>query len=375
MSAPLAPALDPLDGFPGNGPLDLRTRMAEAFAGSSIDREELETESPLPDAIEELLDSNPRVDRERPGLLISPFDSNKPASAADGPPLPRDREVLLEIARYRIVPFAHLKAFVFSNRHGSVLTRRMQALEEAGYLTVWEERLSRGGHPRYALLTQQGLSWAIEELRASTLGQPHEQLVRFMLGTRPRKPLVLAPNTAPPFLPHQIETNRIAASFARAAGLGITWASTWHRPFPNEVRGVAMPQPDGVLVALIRGQPHLLFLEHDRSQESPGSFAERKTKRYQLLVDLGLARELLGFDTFTVLVTVVDPVNQRPFDRIRALQDVSAAAPMMRFTLAGWAQAHPEAAQWFTPETPIETSSTRPEDHAGLVGPFSNLHR
>jgi len=374
MSTPFGPALDPLDGFPGSGPLDLRARMAEAFAGSSIDREERETEPPLPDALEELLDSNPTVDRERPGLLIPPFDSNKPASP-DGPPLPRDREVLLEIARYRIVSFAHLKAFVFSNRHGSVLTRRMQALEQAGYLTVWEERLSRGGHPRYALLTQRGLSWAIEELRSGAAGRTHEQLVRFMLGTRPRKPLVLAPNTAPPFLPHQIETNRIAASFASAAGLGIRWASTWHRPFPNEVRGVAMPQPDGVLVALIGGQPHLLFLEHDRSQESPGSFAERKTQRYQLLVDLGLARELLGFDTFTVLVTVVDPVSQRPFDRIRALQDVSAAAPMMRFTLAGWAQAHPGAAQWFTPETPIETSSTRPEDHAGLVGPFSNLHR
>jgi hypothetical protein len=249
----------------------------------------------------------------------------------------------------------------------------MQALEQAGYLTVWEERLSRGGHPRYALLTQHGLSWAIEALRASAAGQPHEQLVRIMLGTRPRKPLVLAPNTAPPFLRHQIETNKIAASFTHAAGFGIAWASTWHRPFPNEVRGVAMPQPDGVLVSIKAGQPHLFFLEHDRSQESPGSFAERKTRRYQLLLDLGLAPELLGFDTFTVLVTVVDPANQRPFDRIRALQEVSAAAPMMRFTLAGWAQADPGAAQWFAPETPIATSSTRPEDHTGLAAPFSNL--
>jgi hypothetical protein len=372
MRTSVDPALDPLDGFAGGGPLDLRGRMAEVLAGSSIDREALETEPPLPEAIEELLDSNPTVDRHRPGLLIPPLDSKNPASA-DGPTLPRDRDVLVEIGRYRILPFTHLREFIFSNRHGSVLTRRMQALEQAGYLTVWEERLSRGGHPRYALLTQQGLSWAIETLRASTTGQPHEQLVRFMLGTRPRKPLVLAPNTAPPFLPHQIETNKIAASFARATALGITWASTWHRPFPNEVRGVAMPQPDGVLVATTGGRPHLLFLEHDRSQESPGSFAERKTQRYQLLLDLGLAPALLGFDTFTVLVTVIDPVNQRPFDRIRALQEVGAAAPMMRFTLAGWAQADPDAAQWFTPETPIATASTRPEDHAGLAGPFSNL--
>jgi protein involved in plasmid replication-relaxation len=351
--------------------LDLRARMAEAFAGSTIDREQLETEPPLPEAIEELLDSNPTVDSEPPGLLIPLVDINNPARLS-GPSLRRDRDVLVEIARYRILPFAHLREFIFSNRHGSVLTRRMKALEQAGFLTVWEERLSRGGRPRYALLTQQGLSWAIGALRASAAGRPHEQLVDFMLGTRPRKPLVLAPNTAPPFLPHQIETNRITASFARA-GLGIVWASTWHRPFPNEVRGVAMPQPDGVLVSIMAGQPHLFFLEHDRNHESPGSFAERKTQRYQLLLDLGLARELFGFDTFTVLVTVVDPVAQRPFDRIRALQEVSAAASMMRFTLAGWAQARTEAAQWFTPATPIESSSTRPEDHAGLLGLFSKL--
>jgi protein involved in plasmid replication-relaxation len=372
MLASFGPVLDPLDGIPSGDPLDLRTRMAEAFAGSTIDREQVETELPLPDAIEELLDSNPTVDSERAELLIAPFDIKNPLSSS-GPTLLRDQEVLVEIARYRILSFSHLRELIFSNRHGSVLTRRMQALEEAGYLSVWEERLSKGGHPRYALLTQQGLDWAIEALRAIAAGQAHEQLVHLMLGARPKKPLVLAPNTAPPFLPHQVETNRIAASFARAPSLGISWASTWHRPFPNEVRGVAMPQPDAVLVAIAGGQPHLLFLEHDRNQESPGSFAERKTQRYQLLLDLGLAPELLGFDTFTVLVTVVDPVHQRPFDRIRALQEVSAAAPIMRFTLAEWAETRPEAAVWFTPETRIETASLRPDDHAGLVSLFSNL--
>jgi hypothetical protein len=281
--------------------------------------------------------------------------------------------VLLEIARYRLVSFAHLKEFLFSNRHSSVLTRRMQALVRAGFLTTWDEHLARGGHPRFALLTPKGLTWAMETLRASAARRPHDQLVGFMLRTRTRRPLTLAPHTAPPFLPHQVETNGLAATFARTPALGITWASAWHRPFPNAIRGVALPQPDAVLVQASSDGPRLFFLEHDRSQESPGSFAERKTQRYQLLLDLGLACELLGFASFTVLVTVLDPVNHRLFDRIRVLQEVSLGFPIMRFAPAGWAHAAPTAAVWFTPETPVRSSSFRPEDHAGLVSPFSNL--
>jgi hypothetical protein len=251
----------------------------------------------------------------------------------------------------------------------------MQALERAGFITTWDEYLARGGHPRFALLTPKGLTWAMEALRASAVGCPHAQLVGFMLRAPTRRPLMLAPHTAPPFLPHQVETNRLAATFARTPALGITWASAWHRPFPNEICGVALPQPDAVLVQASSDGPRLLFVEHDRSQESAGSFAERKTQRYQLLLDLGLARELLGFESFTVLVTVVDPMSRRLFDRIRALQEVSIAASMMRFAPAGWAYAAPTAAVWFTPETPVRTSSLRPENHAGLVSPFSNLSR
>jgi len=371
----------PLDNVPPERHLDLRDLVNAAFAGSSIDREDINEEERLPEAIDELLDSNPTVEGQTRPFLIPPVDINEPTTAAlelpgipaGGPVLQRDRDTLLEIARYRLVPFAHLKEFIFSNRHGSVLTRRMQALERAGFIVTWEEKLARGGHPRYALPAQKGMNWAMGTLRAAAVGEPHEQLVTFMLGTRTRKPLILAPNTAPPFLPHQVETNRIAATFARTPALGITWASSWHRPFPNNVRGLAMPQPDAVLVGAADGRPQLIFIEHDRTQESPGSFAERKAQRYQLLLDLGLVRELFGFDTFTVLVTVVDPVTQRPFERIRALQEVSAAAPMMRFIPAGWAHAMPAAAHWFTPDTPIRTSSMKPQDHAGLVSPFSNL--
>jgi hypothetical protein len=361
-------------------PLDLREIVNAAFAASSIDRGGSNDTAPLPDAIDEVRALNPTVDGYGDPFLIPLVDINNPATdrtparlSSDGPLLDRDREVLLEIARYRLVSFAHLKEFLFSNRHSSVLTRRMQALARTGFITTWEERLARGGHPRFALLTSKGLTWAMEALRVSAVGCPHAQLVGFMLRTRARRPLALAPYTAPPFLPHQVETNRLAATFARTPALGITWASAWHRPFPNEVRGVALPQPDAVLVQASSDGPRLFFLEHDRSQESPGSFAERKTQRYQLLLDLGLARELLGFESFTVLVTVLDPVNHRLFDRIRALQEVSVAFPMMQFVPAGWAHAAPTAAVWFTPETPLRTSSLRPEDHAGLVSPFSNL--
>lgn len=370
---------DPLDEIPSASLLDLRDRVTQALAGGSIDREECAPSEPLADAADAALAINPALDGETGGFVIAPVDSNDlrrfstSPVLADGPRLARDRAAVLEIARYRVVSFAHLREFIFVGTHASVLTRRMLALKAAGFLTTWDERLPIGGHPRYALLTERGLRWATQALCTGASGQADEQLVRFMLRSRLRKPLVLAPHTAPPFLPHQNETNRLAAVLARRPALAAVWSSTWHRPFPNEVRGVAMPQPDAVLVTTIGGAPQLVFVEHDRTQESPGSFAERKTTRYQLLLDLGLARECLGFDTFTVLVTVTDPTRQRPLDRIRALQEVSRGAPFMRFTVAEWAVREPEAAIWFTPETPIQSGAMIAHDHGGLVAAFSNL--
>ncbi len=371
--------MDPLDKIPATAVLDLRARIEASLAGGSIDRELLDTDLALPDAIDALSSINAGVDTETAGSLIgSSVIKNVARDVAhlqhDGPKILRDQEAILEIARYRVVSFAHLRRFIFSNRHAAVVTRRMQALERAGFVTAWEDRLPRGGHPHYALLTEKGLRWGLRMLRARSIGEPHEQLVQFMLRARPRKPLLLAPNTGPPFLPHQTETNLLTASFASAPTLGVSWASTWHRPFPNEVRGVALPQPDGVLVMrTAAGRPQLVFLEHDRGQEAPASFAERKATRYQLLLDLGLVGELFGFETFSVLVTITDPSHERPFDRVRELQEVSAAAPMMRFSLALWVEDRPDAAVWFGPETPIRSTSANPDDHAGLLLPFSNL--
>jgi hypothetical protein len=368
----------PLDEFPQPAILDLRERVTRAFAGTSIDREERDHLDALADAVGALPAINAGIDGETARFLIPPIESSTPPRTppvlpADGPSLARDRAAVLEVARYRMVSFAHLREFIYSGTHPSVLTRRMAALKATGFLTTWEERLTRGGHPRYALLTEHGMRFAMEALRQDVRGHAHEQLVRFMVGSKPRRPLILAPQTAPPFLPHQNETNWIAATFARRSALGVVWSSAWHRPFPNEVRGVAMPQPDAVLVTHIHGVPQLVFVEHDRAHESPGSFADRKTLRYQLLLDLGLAPELLGFATCTVLVTVTDPAHHRPLDRIRALQDVSRGASFMRFTVAEWAMQAPEAAVWFTPDTPVRSPSLTPADHHALVAPVSNL--
>jgi hypothetical protein len=379
MHTEFGPAVDPLDELPAAPVLDLRARIQASLAGGSIDREVLDTDLTLPDAIDALSSINAGVDTETAGSLIEPSaiknpPRNVPHVQYDGPKILRDQEAVLEIARYRVVSFAHLRRFIFSDRHAAVVTRRMQALERGGFITTWEDRLPRGGHPHYALLTEKGLRWGLQMLGTRSIGEPHEQLVQLMLRARSRKPLLIAPNTGPPFLPHQTETNLLTASFARAPTLGVRWASTWHRPFPNEVRGVALPQPDGVLVMrTAAGQPHLVFLEHDRGQEAPASFAERKATGYQLLLDLGLAPELFGFETFSVLVTVTDPSHERPFDRVRALQEVSAAASMMRFSLAPWVEERPDAAVWFGPETPIRSTSANPDDHAGLLLPFSNL--
>jgi hypothetical protein len=347
-----------------------------AATAAHIDRTQAGYDDPQSQAIEKVLDSNPTVETFGLGFVRPPVDSTNHAAAAHGliaggPGLERDRKTLLAIARYRVLPFRHLRELVFPNLNASVITRRMKALHAEGFVESWEERLSRGGHPRYALLSRKGLTWAMETLRAETAGQPHEQLVAFMLGPRVKTPLVLAPRTAPPFLPHQIETNRIAAALAADPALGVTWVSTWHRPFPNAVGRITLPQPDAVFVATVRGAPHLVFLEHDRGQESPASFAERKTQRYQLLLDLGVARELFGVDTFTVLVTVLDAQHRRPLERLRTLQEISAAAPMMRFTLAGWAHAFRSRAPWVAPGAPLTPAAHLPrEPHTSL---FSNL--
>jgi hypothetical protein len=292
-----------------------------------------------------------------------------------GPALERDRAALLHIVRYRIVSYRQLMEHLFSGRHFSVVGRRMQALENAGFVQRWEQRQAIGGHPRFVLPTKKGLRWALNELRAEAKGTPHEKLVDHLLRAPAKKPLVLAPNIEPPFLTHQEETNRLVATLERIPALGIVFASTWHRPFGNRdlERRTPLPQPDAVIVATRDGTPHLVLLEHDRNQEAAeASWKEAKTRRYVDLAKSGAVERLFGFTSFTVLVTVIDE-GGKPLRRIQALQKASTDARMMRFTLAEWVHGHAAttAEIWFTPTTPITASGHHPTDHANLVGPFS----
>jgi hypothetical protein len=292
-----------------------------------------------------------------------------------GPALERDRAALLHIVRFRVVSYQQLMEHLFSGRHFSVVGRRMQALENAGFIQRWEQRQTIGGHPRFVLPTKKGLRWALDELRAEAKGTPHEKLVDYLLRAPAKKPLVLAPNTEPPFLTHQNETNRLVAGLEQIPAFGIVFASTWHRPFGNTDRDrrAHLPQPDAVIVATRDGAPHLVLLEHDRNQEAAeASWKEAKTRRYADLAKSGAVERLFGFTSFTVLVTVIDE-GGAPLRRVQALQKASTAARMIRFTLAEWVHEHAatNATIWFTPTTPIIASGRHPTDHANLVDPFS----
>lgn len=395
------PASDPLDRWHDGRPqvesirhtlahvVDLRSLVdgsgpyTQALPPQDIDRASAPSVAAHPDATVEHVPVNPTVDVPAQTALTAAEDTppTQPPHHADathelvpgGPTLLRDRVALLEIARYRLLSFRQLHQHVFTNLHKTVVTRRMQALTEAGFITTWEERLAVGGRPRYALPTRRGLEWALEEFKAEAKALPHERLVRLMIGETGKRPLELAPRTAPPFLPHQDETNRVVAALVAQPHLSVTWASTWHRPFPNAIDGLRMPQPDAVLVATREGHPHLVFLEHDRGQEAPASFARKKAERYYELSLYGMARELFAFDDFTVWVTVNDVAGRKPLQRIRTLQAVSRNAGMMRFTLAGWIPVHGHRMPiWFTPATPIETRAHHPDAHEARVGAFAS---
>ena len=351
---------------------------------TDIDRVSTTPEPAHADAIANPVANNPTV-AEEAGGYVTPLVAMPRSQLAlrpdqphdlvrDGPKLHRDRVALLDIVRFRVLAFRDVHARVFGPLHKAVVTRRMQALERAGFIIPWEEQLVVGGHPRYAVPTKKGLDWALAELDAEARGTPAERLVAFMRGEQVR-PLVLQPRTAPPFLPHQMETNRVVAALEAIPELGITWASTWHRPFPNHLDRIALPQPDAVLLAQLDGAPHLIFLEHDRGQEAPASFARKKAERYHEFSLYDLAEELFGIRAFTVWVTVNDVAEQKPLHRIRALQDVSKNARMMRFTLAGWIPGHAaERPVWFAPWDRPTGHEHTPLAHPNLRGPFAGAN-
>lgn len=291
-------------------------------------------------------------------------------AAPGGPARPLDREMLLRAVTLRIPSFRQLHSLVLPGQHFSGVGRRAAALQKLGLATVWEDRLPQGGHPRYLVPTAAGIAWAHAELVARVASTPHARLVQHMLAGASRSPLRLAPSTAPAWFPHQRATNELATRFALAAPLDVTWASAWHRPLPNAIDGLPLPQPDFVLVRRQGDASSLIFGEVDRGHEPLATFARVKSERYAgLAASPDLLERLTGFRSFEVWVVVE---SAQPLERLSALLAATRrtyGASMMRFTLSPWALDAPTGAIWFDVEhAPAHTSLHRLE-HANLVAP------
>lgn len=229
--------------------------------------------------------------------------------------------------------------------------QRMQALAADGWLHVWEDASRIGGRPRYALPTARALALAHETLLASSVGTPTERIAALLFRARPRRALVLAPRVTPAFLAHQRECNDLLIAYAGIPGARLLWSTSLDRPLPLSASGLALPQPDYLLVLSIGGIPTLIFGEHDRGHESLAHFRRTKAERYAALAARPeVTQKLFGFSQFMVWVTVLDARAGTPLRRLGMLVQIArdaAASDVMAFTLAGWAAASPTAAIWF----------------------------
>lgn len=282
---------------------------------------------PQPDAVATAAARTPG--RAGPGRLR--VCAASPAHGLRGPGLPRDRAILLRLARLRVLSLAELQALVFAGRDRSRLSRRISFLEKAGWLQRWEEPRERGGRFRLVVPTAAGLAWALRRLEDAAADSREERLLRTMLRAGHMSPLVLPPGRVPAFLPHLREVNRLLVGALLDDSLRVTWASSWPRSFPT-ARGLRLPAPDGVLVLAPQDGPRqLVFLEHDRATESLRSFARTKIDRYRLLASRpGALEELTGYRSFRVLVTVGGDAATVP-RRLRALRRVVRESFAERF--------------------------------------------
>ena len=176
-----------------------------------------------------------------------------------------------------------------------------------------------------------------------------------MLRHADRRPLVLTPRVTPAFLTHQREVNDLLIAYGSIPNVRLHWATSFDRPLPLQVRGIALPQPDYVLVL----DDALIFGEHDRGHESLAHFRRAKAERYAALAARSeLVRELFGFERFLVWATVLDARAGAPLRRLASLAEVTrsaAASDVMAFALAGWAVSAPAAAIWFCDGAAPET--------------------
>lgn len=283
---------------------------------------------------------------------------------------PRDRAVLLALARHRVLSFRQLRRLVFPELTAQRVGQHLHRLAEDGWLRIWEDASLLGGRPRYALPTRRALAVALDGLRAASADQPTARLASIMLPHSPRRPLRFTARMTPAFLRHQRECNDLLIAFAEMPGVRLRWATAWDRPFPLRAARIALPQPDYVLVLEHGGRSALVFGEHDRGHESLAHFRAAKAERYAAIAARPeLARELFGFATFRVWVTVLDARSAAPLRRLARLVHVAraaAASDVMAFTLAGWAACMPAAPIWFCDGAAPETELLAPAQAPGL---------
>jgi hypothetical protein len=211
---------------------------------------------------------------------------------------------------------------------------------------------------------------ALDELRAVSADQPTAHLASVMLPRSARRPLIFTARTTPAFLAHQRECNDLLIAYAGMTGVRVRWATSWDRPFPVRAAGIALPQPDYVLVLEHGGRSSFVFGEHDRGHESLAHFRAAKAERYAALAARPeLVRELFGFVSFRVWVTVLDARSGAPLRRLARLVHVArvaAASDVMAFTLAGWAASTPAAPIWFCDGAAPESELLAPAQAPGL---------
>ncbi len=298
-----------------------------------------------------------------------------------GPAIERDRTLLLALTRMRLLSLTQIHARLFAGLDRAVASRTAKRLQRQGWISVWEDPIARGGRPRYFLPTTKGLQWALSELQGHVIGSAAERIVALMAPNPKRRPLVLVPGERPAFLAHQREINHLLTAYEGHERMRILWASSWDRPFPSSVRGIAMPQPDYVLVAQVDGQARLVFGEHDRGQESLAHFTSAKVERYSELADLpGFTESVLGFRSFSLWVTVTDTKTRQPGRRLAVLMEAArrgGLGSVARFSLSGWVHGYGESPVWLPASTAPASDSHSISGHraAGthLVGAWEKM--
>ena len=322
-----------------------------------------------PDAFEPVAQPPPVRDRgQDPPAGVSrgavPSVSNRELTSLST----RDRAALRQLVALRILSYAQLRRIAFAGVHPTVARRRIRCLERAGWLKTLEVPPHQGGHERYAHPSKRTITALLRELGAESEPSVYAPLVRMMLPRSGRTPLDLGAATPPKWLAHQREVNHLLAT-TLTSGRRILWASSWDCPFPSRQAMFTLPQPDYVLVQESGGAPQLIFGEHDRGSDR--KFAERKVALYRALAQFPEACEqLFGFRTFSVQVTVIDAVSQRPIARMRELMRLTregGTTNLFRFTLGGWLFAYGPDARWFPEGHVFAHESIRMQDHETSV--------